>query len=122
MIDSRIDADASKSPFQSFAAAFAIVAPVFYTICEMRNWPLFTFIPATDSLYMGFYAPARDQGPPMYWYGWIAASFIVSGVVCSITFLLPPVMLRRIPWALTWMAPLLMVPTLIYALKFFWRW
>jgi hypothetical protein len=122
MTGSRMDADVRRSSFQSFAIVFAIVAPLLYTICEIRNWPLFTFIPATDALYPGFFAPPRDQGPPMYWYGWIAASFIVSGLIGSITLLLPQAALRRIPLALTWISPLLMVPTLIYALRFFWRW
>jgi hypothetical protein len=122
MIDSRVEEGFRPSLFQSFAVAFAIVAPIFYTICEMRNWPLFTFVPATDSVYLGFCAPALEQGPPMYWYGWIATSFLGSALLCSIVLLVPSAALRRIPLALTWITPLLMVPILIYALRFFWRW
>lgn len=110
------------SSFRSFATAFAIVAPVFYTVCEMRNWPLFTFVPATDAVYFGLYAPAPDQGPPMYWYGWVATSFLGSAAICLAVLLLPGSALKRIPLALIWITPLAMLPILIYALRFFWRW
>ena len=39
---------ASSAAFRTFAVVFAIAAPVIYVVCEMRNWPLFTYHPATD--------------------------------------------------------------------------
>ena len=39
---------AESTAFRTFAVVFAIAAPVIYTICEMRNWPLFTYHPGTN--------------------------------------------------------------------------
>ena len=41
---------ASSAAFRTFAIVFAIAAPIIYVVCEMRNWPLFTYHPATDRL------------------------------------------------------------------------
>ena len=93
-----------------------------YVICEMQNWPLFTYQPGTNR-FDWLYAPAvRDQGPAMYWYGWTANTIIASGVLGVIAAMLPENVTRKIPLALTWIVPLVSVPVLIYALKFFWRW
>jgi hypothetical protein len=113
---------ASSATFKTFALVFAIATPVVYVLCEMRNWPLFTYHPGTNRIDW-FYAPAvRDQGPAMYWYGWTATTLIVSGVLGLFATMLPAKVVGRIPLALTWILPVVAVPILIYALKFFWRW
>ena len=67
-------------------------------------------------------AAVRDEGPAMYWYGWIATTLIGSAVLGILATMLPENMSRRIPLSLTWIVPVAAVPILIYALKFFWRW
>jgi hypothetical protein len=88
----------------------------------MRNWPLFTYHPGTDRLDW-FYAPAvRDEGPAMYWYGWVANTLLGSAILGWLATLLPQRLTARIPLAMAWVPSVLAVPVLIYALKYYWRW
>jgi hypothetical protein len=113
---------ASSTALRTFATVMGITAPIIYVICEMQNWPLFTYHPGTNR-FDWFYAPAvRDQGPAMYWYGWTAVMLIGSAVLGFLATLLPERITKRIPLALVWIVPLASVPVLIYALRFFWRW
>jgi hypothetical protein len=113
---------AASAAFRTFAVVIAITTPVIYVLCEMQNWPLFTYHPGTDRVEW-LYAPAvRDQGPAMYWYGWIATTLIGSSILGILAMLLPERIIRKIPLSLVWIFPLAAVPVLIYALRFFWRW
>ena len=113
---------ASSAAFRTFATVFAIAAPVIYTICEMRNWPLFTYHPGTNRLDLFWGAAVKDEGPAMHWYGWTATMLISSAVLGLIATKLPESVARKIPLSLTWIMSLAAVPVLIYALRFFWRW
>ena len=44
----------------AFARVFAIAAPVIYVICELMNWPVFTYHPGTGRLDWGFAPPCAD--------------------------------------------------------------
>ena len=113
---------ASSATFKTFALVFAIATPVIYVACEMQNWPLFTYHPGTNRVEW-LYAPAvRNEGPAMYWYGWIATTLIGSGILGILATMLPERIVRKIPLSLTWIFPVAAVPILIYALRFFWRW
>src|SRR5205823_10300661 len=72
---------ASSVTFRTFAVVFAIISPVIYVICEMQNWPLFTYHPATNQIDWLYVPPVRNQGPAMHWYGWIANGAIGAGVL-----------------------------------------
>jgi hypothetical protein len=113
---------ASSTAFRTFSVALAITAPVIYVICEMQNWPLFTYHPATNQIDWFYAPPVRNQGPAMHWYGWIANAAIVSGVLGGLATMLPERIVNKIPLSLVWIVPLAAVPVLIYALRFFWRW
>jgi hypothetical protein len=113
---------ASSAAFRTFATVFAIATPILYTICEMANLPLFTYHPATNRVDLGWAPAVRDQGPAMYWYGWTATTLIGAAVLGFIASKLPADITRRIPLSLVWIMPLLVIPILIYALRFFWRW
>lgn len=113
---------ASSATFRIFATVFAITTPVLYVICEMQNWPLFTYHPGTGRLDFGFAPPVRDEGPAMYWYGWTASTLIGAAVLGALATVLPPRLTARIPLALVWIMPLLVIPILVYSLRFFWRW
>jgi hypothetical protein len=108
--------------FRAFATVFAIVTPVLYTICDMMNWPLFTYHPGTNTLNLGWAAAVRDQGPAMHWYGWSASTLLGAAVLGGLATLLPENVVRKIPLWLVWVSPILVLPPLIYSLKFFWRW
>lgn len=113
---------ATSAAFRTFATVMAVSAPVIYVICEMQNWPLFTYHPGTNR-FDWLWAPAvKDQGPAMYWYGWTVVMLIGSAALGVLATLLPERITRRIPLALVWIVPLASVPILIYALRFFWRW
>jgi hypothetical protein len=113
---------ASSATFKTFAVVFAIATPIIYVLCEMRNWPLFTYHPGPNRIDWLYTPAVRDQGPAMYWYGWSATTLIGSVLLGAIATFLPENLTRKIPLALTWILPVLSVPILIYALKFFWRW
>jgi hypothetical protein len=113
---------ATSTAFRTFAVVMGIATTVIYVTCEMQNWPLFTYHPGTNRVDW-FYSPAvRDQGPAMYWYGWIATTLIGSTILGVLATMLPERITKRIPLSLVWIFPLAAVPVLIYALKFFWRW
>ena len=96
---------------------FAIATPVIYMICDMMNWPLFTYHPGTNRVDLGWAAAVRDQGPAMYWYGWTATTLIGAAVLGGLASLLPENAVRKIPLSLVWILPLAVLPVLIYALN-----
>src|SRR5262249_10567316 len=112
---------ASSATFRTFAIVFAIATPVIYTVCDMMNWPLFTYHPGTNRVDLGWAAAVRDQGPAVYWYGWTATTLLASAVFGFLAALLPQSVTQRIPLALVWLVPVVVLPVLIYSLRFFWR-
>ena len=113
---------ARSTTFRTFATVFAIATPIIYVACEMANWPLFTYHPGTGRIDLGWAPAVKDEGPAMHWYGWTITTLLGAGALGGIATMLPESLTRRIPLALTWITPLLAVPVLIYALRFFWRW
>jgi len=112
---------ATSAAFKKFAVVTAVVTPIIYVACEMQNWPLFTYHPGTDRVEWLYGPSVRDQGPAMYWYGWIGTTLIASAILGVLATLLPERITRKIPLSLVWILPLAAVPVLIYALRFFWR-
>jgi hypothetical protein len=86
-------AEISKSGV--FAITFGITFALMYTVLEQLNWPLFTYHPAVGKLDFWMQRPRSGEGPPMYWFGWLALSGIGSVVVSSIATLLPRPWLYR---------------------------
>ena len=113
---------ASSMAFKTFALVFALATPIIYVVCEMQNWPLFTYHPGTNRVDLFWAAAVKDQGPAMYWYGWIGTTLIGSGILGILATTMPDRIVRKIPLSLTWIFPVAAVPILIYALRFFWRW
>jgi len=113
---------AASATFRTFATVFAIATPIIYVVCELQNWPLFTYHPGTNRLDLGWAPPVRNEGPAMHWYGWTATTLLASAALGVLATLLPQSVTRRIPLSLVWIVPVAMLPVLIYSLKFFWRW
>jgi hypothetical protein len=112
----------ASSRFGAFALVFGISFAIIYVVCDMAALPLFTYHPGTDRIDPG-YAPARrDEGPAMYWYGWIATSALGASALGLLAALLPEKIRGQIPLALAWLVPVALLPALIYSLKFYWRW
>src|SRR6186713_3423234 len=56
---------ARSETFRTFALVFAMATPVLYVICDMMNWPLFTYHPGTNRLDLGFAPAVKNEGPAM---------------------------------------------------------
>jgi hypothetical protein len=111
----------ASTALERFVIVCAIVTPVLYVLCELANWPLFTYHPITGRIDLGWAPPVKDEGPAMYWYGWTATMLLGGGVLGLLATLVPQRVIRKIPLSLIWILPLLAVPIFIYALRSFWR-
>ena len=111
---------AASSKFKTFAVTFVIAGVVFYFLCLMFNWPLFTFHPATNRVALGWEAARSGEGPAMYWYGWTATTVVGSAIVGFLATLLPENLTNKIPLFLVWLLPVLIIPYLIYDLRQWW--
>jgi hypothetical protein len=78
-----------SSKFGTFAVAFGIAFAILYTLFERQNWPLFTYHPAINQVDFGRYPGAPEQGPPMFWYGWIVLSAGAAAVLGWIATMVP---------------------------------
>jgi hypothetical protein len=112
----------ASSRFGSFALVFGICFAILYVVCDMAALPMFTYHPGTDRIDPGFAPARRDEGPAMYWYGWIATSALGAFMLGLVAAMLPERMRSKIPLALAWIVPVVLLPALIYSLKFYWRW
>ena len=110
----------SSAAFRTFVVVFAIAAPIIYMVCEMRNWPLFTYHPATNQVDLFYVRPRRGEGPAMYWYGWTATSMLAAAALAFLATFLPQKVADKIPLALVWIVPVLAIPLLFYSLMPFW--
>src|SRR5437763_3764263 len=63
------------SKLGTFAITFGIAFAILYTVFERLNWPLFTYHPAVGKLDFWMQRARSGEGPPMYWYGWLALAF-----------------------------------------------
>ena len=112
----------SPSRFCTFALVFGIAFAVLYVVCDMAKLPMFTYHPGTDRIDWGYAAARRDEGPAMYWYGWLATSALGAATLGGLIAWLPALMRSKIPLTLAWVVPLVLMPILLYSLKFYWRW
>jgi hypothetical protein len=70
-----------SATFGTFAITFGIAFAIIYTVFERMNWPLFTYHPAVGRIDFWMEPPRRGEGPPMYWYGWLALALPTAVVV-----------------------------------------
>ena len=122
MSASTVTVPETSSRFGAFALVFGISFGILYTICDMAALPMFTYHPGTDRIDLGFARARPDEGPAMYWYGWIATSALGASILGLLAALLPEKIRGKIPLALAWIVPVVLLPALIYSLKFYWRW
>jgi hypothetical protein len=82
--------------FGTFAITFGIAFAILYTLFERWNWPLFTYHPAVGRLDFWVNQAPPEDGPPMFWYGWVALSAIAAAVVGFLSTLVSIVWLQRV--------------------------
>ena len=80
---------------ETFVVTFGIAFTLGYTVFQMLNWPLFTYMPAVGRTYFWLHRPVSGEGPPMFWYGWIVTAAITAFVVGGIATIVPGHWLRR---------------------------
>ena len=112
----------ASARFRTFALVFGIFFAIFYVICDMGAFPMFTYHPGTGRIDPGFVRARPDEGPAMYWYGSIATSALGATIVGLAAAMLPEKIGDKIPLALAWVVPIALLPVLTYSLKFYWRW
>jgi hypothetical protein len=111
---------ASSEKFKTFVVAFSLAATVIYVLSDVVGLPVFTYHPATGRFEWGYGLPRRNEGPVMYWYGWIFTMLIGAAVVGLLATLLPERVSRKIPLALLWVLPVLAAPVMFWTLMSFW--
>lgn len=95
-----------------FAIVFAVGYAIFYAAAEQFNLALFTYHPAIGEFDLG---PQRSRnGPPMYWYGWMATAALGAGALGGIATMLPVDAARPIAPALSWIVPLIAMVAMGY--------
>jgi hypothetical protein len=85
----------SATRARTFAFTFGIAFTLLYTVYERLNWPLFTWQPAVGKMYFWLHRPLSGEGPPMYWYGWIALAIPSALVVSWVATIIPTRWLYR---------------------------
>jgi hypothetical protein len=111
---------AASVKFKTFALVFGIAVPVTYVLCELLNWPLVTYHPATNRVGFWWEAARSGEGPAMYWYGWTMLSILVGFILGLLATLLPEWLVKKVPLALVWLLPILAFIPLAYSLMPFW--
>jgi len=102
--------------FRTFVLVFSLSAIVLYVLGILLGLASFTYHPATGRLEWGQTMPRRNEGPVMYWYGWILTAFIGASIMGFLATLIPETVTRRIPLALLWIIPLLTLPVFVNSL------
>jgi hypothetical protein len=69
---------------QIFVVTFTIAGAIIYTLFERWNWPLFTYHPAVNHLDLFRVPGVPEDGPPMFWFGWLPATGIAAAAVAAI--------------------------------------
>lgn len=97
---------------------FSITFAVIYVLSMENNWALFTYF-ARAGQFQPLVAtpPTPRAGPAMYWYGWLATSFLGASAVSAIAYVLPVNWTSRVWARLTWAVPLAAVLVLIFLLR-----
>ena len=120
--EDRTDAPAEGSPLQTFALVFAIAMPVLYAIGDLAALPLFTYHPGTDRIDWGWTPARKDEGPAMYWYGWLAMAGLGSSILGGLAAWLAPRAMCRLSLHLAWIVPVILTPIMIHSLNYYWKW
>jgi len=107
---------------QAFVLVFAIAMPVLYAIGDIAALPLFTYHPATHQFDWGWVAARKDEGPAMYWYGWLGMSGLGASLLGALAAAIAPRAVCRWSMNLAWIVPVLLIPVMIYSLNYYWKW
>ena len=99
--------------FPVFSIAFALI----YIASVEYNLALLTYHPQVGRWGVLVEAPRQDQGPAMYWYGWLLTSTLGAGAIAALSLALPARPFDRVWSILVWVAPLAMIAVIVYILR-----
>jgi hypothetical protein len=85
----------ATSKLGTFAITFSIAFAILYTLFERQNWPLFTYHPAVGRLDFWIDQAPPEDGPPMFWYGWVVLSAMAAAVVGFVSTMVSIAWLQR---------------------------
>lgn len=96
-------------------AVFSVVFGIAYTVAFYRGWALFKYYPLIRQFHI--VDQAKQAGPPISWYGWMATAFLVS---VPLALAVPRKLGDRIPAIWVAIIPaLLIVIVLVYEKRWF---
>jgi len=113
--------NSSALRYGTFATIFSASFSLSYLIADVYKLPIFSYYPATMKVTLGWTPSTVDDGPAMYWYGWLLTSLVIALPLSLLCSTLPFSVLKKIPTSLAWIVPVTLIPVLIYTLKFYWR-
>ena len=94
-----------------FAAAFALI----YVFSVEYNWALFTYHARVGE--WGWLVQPGKGGAGMYWYGWLATSFLGATALSLVS--LPLIRRWSPPAVIGWAIPLAVMLAFVYLLRSF---
>ena len=94
-----------------FGVAYALA----YVTAVWKNVALFTYHPIAGTV--GFGVEKPQDGPAMYWFGWMATAAIVAFGACAIAALIPSRYASRPPTAWGWAVPVAVLVFFTYLLR-----
>ena len=106
---------------RTFAAVFSASFSLSYLLVDIYKLPFLSYFPATHQIVLGWTPSTPEDGPAMYWYGWIVSSALIALSLSLLSRMLPESLLRWIPVSIAWIVHITLIPALIYTLKFYWR-
>jgi hypothetical protein len=93
---------------------FSTVFGIAYSVAFYFSWSPFLYYPEQSAFHIAQQLPSA--GPPILWYGWLTVATAVSGVVAAIV---PAQLVRKLPSAVFWIVPALVLLALFFYEK---RW
>jgi hypothetical protein len=95
---------------------FTLVSTIVYVLAYNFGWQAFRYYPLLNRVSLDA-LPAKSSGPAMMYYGWMGTALIAGVVAAAIV---PPKYAAKLPAALAWVVPLLLVAfTLVYEKHWF---
>jgi hypothetical protein len=81
---------------------FTLAASAVYLLALVLGWPLFVYYPQVGAFHLPGHLPT-NEGPPMKYYGWMAAAGL-AGLAAAVA--VPLRVSARLPSSLAWAVPL----------------
>jgi hypothetical protein len=98
----------------SASKVFSTVFGIVYFLAFYFSWSPFLYYPEQGAFHIGPQLPAA--GPPILWYGWVAAAALASAVVAAIV---PAQWVHKWSPAVFWIVPALLLLVVFFYEK---RW